>query len=390
VFTGTDLTLTGFTTSATFFGIEATSVVIDSATQATATFSLGVPIAAEAPVLVFTKDSVIHYAPSAAILTHVLAVSDSISGLECSFAGGCSFEVTSTGLASMILNNEANNYISICDEKCLFDESTSSATVAKCKVPKLSTVYSNENFEISTASENLKSGSYFGTASNYLVAFDNMNLVKPIDTSSTCYMGMKFKEGHVAVLSQVKYFMKDISAKSLFVNTTSFQGSNDGTTYTTLFQMDDNLHEGWNYHQWPKAADQPKYRYYRFYAEATGACAINEITFTGVETIDDSASSYTCTAMLVTGETETSLNTVLYKGSVTATLDSISPRFGTVVGGTVVTFTGTSFSADTSKYTITIDGIDCPASAATSTSVTCTTAKRPGLVTSSLEIYIDG
>jgi hypothetical protein len=148
----------------------------------------------------------------------------------------------------MILSNQTKNYVSICDEKCLFDESTSSATVAKCKIPRLSTVYSNENFEISTPSENLKSGNYFGTASNYLVAFDNMVLVKPIDTSTTCNLGMKFKEGHVAVLSQVKYFMKDISSKSLFVNTTSFQGSNDGTTYTTLFQMDDNLHEGWNYH----------------------------------------------------------------------------------------------------------------------------------------------
>jgi hypothetical protein len=164
----------------------------------------------------------VHYAPSATTLTHELAVSASISGLECSFAGGCSFEVTSTGLASIMKMNETKNYISICDEKCLFDESTSSATVAKCKVPRLSTIYSNENFEISGESENLKSGNYFGTASNYLIAFDNMMLMKPTDTSSTCYLGMQFKVGHVGVLSQVKYFMKDISSKALFVNTTSF------------------------------------------------------------------------------------------------------------------------------------------------------------------------
>jgi hypothetical protein len=109
-----------------------------------------------------------------------------------------------------------------------------------------------------------------------------------------------------------------------------------------------------------------------------------------VETIDDSASSHTCSAKLVTGATETSLNTILYKGSLTGTLDSISPRFGTVVGGTSVTFTGTSFTTDTTKYTITIDGINCPVSAASLTSVTCTTGKRPGLIESSLEIYIAG
>jgi len=148
--------------------------------------------------------------------------------------------------------------------------------------------------------------------------------------------------------------------------------------------MDENLHEGWNYYKWETASEQPKYRFYRFYAQAQGACAINEITFTGVETIDDSASSHTCTAKLMTGTTETALNSMVYQSTITAALDSISPRFGTVTGGTVVTFSGTGFSSDTSKYTITIDGIICPVSAATTTSVTCTTGKRPGLVESSL------
>lgn len=117
---------------------------------------------------------------------------------------------------------------------------------------------------------------------------------------------------------------------------------------------------------------------------------INEIAFTGVETIDDQASSHTCATKLVTGDTETSLNSLVYQGSLTPTLSAISPRFGTVEGGTEITFTGSSFSSTPSQYTITIDGIDCPVSAATSTSVTCTTGSRPGLVESSLEIYIDG
>jgi hypothetical protein len=136
---------------------------------------------------------VIHYAPSAIALTNDLSVASSLSGLQCSFAGECSYEVTSTGLASIIKNNETLNYISICDEKCIFDESSSTSTVTKCKVPKVSTIYSNENFEIATSSENLKSGNYFGTATNYKVAFDNMMLVKPTDTSINCNLGMVFK-----------------------------------------------------------------------------------------------------------------------------------------------------------------------------------------------------
>jgi hypothetical protein len=51
------------------------------------------------------------------------------------------------------------------------------------------------------------------------------------------------------------------------VNTTTFQGSANGITYTDIFQLDENLHEGWNYFKWEELADQPKYRYYRFSAD---------------------------------------------------------------------------------------------------------------------------
>jgi hypothetical protein len=39
---------------------------------------------------------------------------------------------------------------------------------------------------------------------------------------------------------------------------------------------------------------------------------------------------------------------------------------------------------------ITLDGINCPVSAATSTSVTCTTGSRPGLIPTNTELYITG
>lgn len=89
------------------------------------------------------------------------------------------------------------------------------------------------------------------------------------------------------------------------------------------------------------------------------------------------------------GTEQTDLNTIEYQGALTTNLEAISPRFGTVVGGTLVTFTGSNFPTDTSKYTITIDGINCPVDSANSTSVSCTTGSRPGLVESSLEIFIE-
>lgn len=84
------------------------------------------------------------------------------------------------------------------------------------------------------------------------------------------------------------------------------------------------------------------------------------------------------------------LNSVEYMGTLTTNLLSISPRYGTVEGGTEVTFSGENFPTDTSVYVITLDGINCPVSAATSTSVTCTTGSRPGLIATKTELYITG
>lgn len=153
--------------------------------------------------------------------------------------------------------------------------------------------------------------------------------------------------------------------------------------------MDENVHAGWNYHKWDEG-EEPRYRYYRFFGTQRKGCVMNEIAFTGVETIDSNDETFTCPAKLVLGESVTDLNTVEYQGALTPALTAVSPRYGTVVGGTEITFTGTSFSDDTTKYTITLDGINCPVSAATTTSVTCTTGSRPGLRETVTEIYIDG
>lgn len=112
---------------------------------------------------------------------------------------------------------------------------------------------------------------------------------------------------------------------------------------------------------------------------------------TGVEVIDDNNPTYDCPAALVMkGETDVVLKPIKYKGDMTPTINSMSPRFGTVVGGTSVTFTGINFNSDKTKYSVVIDGINCPVSAATTTSVTCTTGKRPGLPANTLVISVDG
>jgi len=88
------------------------------------------------------------------------------------------------------------------------------------------------------------------------------------------------------------------------------------------------------------------------------------------------------------GETAVDLKSVQYQGALTPLLTDISPRYGTVVGGDDVKFTGTNFVTDISKYEIIIDGIVCPVSAATTTQITCKTGKRPFLPATSLTMMI--
>jgi hypothetical protein len=98
---------------------------------------------------------------------------------------------------------------------------------------------------------------------------------------------MRFKPGHVGLISQVKYFMGNIASKATYSGILKFQGSDDGTTWTDLFAADDNIHEGWNYYEWTDAASKPRHNQYRFYAAGASACRINEVKFTGVETVND-------------------------------------------------------------------------------------------------------
>jgi hypothetical protein len=110
-----------------------------------------------------------------------------------------------------MLKNDSNaNYISICDEVCVFNEEDSTGAITKCVIPEISTIYSNENFAIATETEDLDSGDYFGTSVDVLSAFDGEVLNTSTDTNTECSLGMSFKENHVGMISQVKYFMPDM------------------------------------------------------------------------------------------------------------------------------------------------------------------------------------
>ena len=112
-----------------YMGAESTSATIDDETTVTATFDNGIPLASavSAPSLRFIPastdrrrlvalaDADIQLVASSTVeIDNTLAVSDSTSGLSCSFQGGCSYTVTADGLTASILADSENNYIDVC------------------------------------------------------------------------------------------------------------------------------------------------------------------------------------------------------------------------------------------------------------------------------------
>jgi len=203
---------------------------------------------------------------------------------------------------------------------------------------------------------------------------------------------MEFPEGYIGLLSEVKYFYTNINNKNDVAGKLTFQGSNDKTKFTDIFTVGDDVKEGWNSHVKQFEVNYLKYRYYRFKGTRT-SCRLGEIKLKGVETIKDTQNKYSCPLKLTLGNTvqDSFSHSVEYQGAKTPLLTSISPRYGTVTGGTEVTFTGTGFGTLASgKYKVTIDGVDCPVKTVSDKAITCTTGPRPNLPEQSLDISIDG
>ena len=121
--TGTGFPTSGYDVIVVYKGVESTEGVIDSDTSVTATFGNGVPIsdAADSPSVRFVPTSSrrrlmalvdaeiqLIAIQSEITVSNALSVTDSTSGLSCSFQGGCSYTVTSAGLTASLMDSATN------------------------------------------------------------------------------------------------------------------------------------------------------------------------------------------------------------------------------------------------------------------------------------------
>lgn len=125
VFTGVNFFTSGYVANASLSGMPADTVVIDSATQVTATWTMGLPPVnyTYVPELWFNSTGAnysLHYVPVSGNISLGLPQSLSTNTIDCSFAGGCTLELAADGLTGLLKNDSRANKITVCEETCEF------------------------------------------------------------------------------------------------------------------------------------------------------------------------------------------------------------------------------------------------------------------------------
>jgi len=140
-----------------------------------------------------------------------------------------------------------------------------------------------------------------------------------------------------------------------------------------LVEIGEEIHDGWVSYSFKDAPVATKYL--RFQGSRTGSCRVGQVKVIGKEVIDDNNPSFACPVELNLNGVTYATGQVIYDGAVTPKLDSIVPRFGSVLGGETIVLNGSNFFPVTTI--ITIDGRDCAFVSGTSTSITCITSDKP-------------
>lgn len=152
VFTGTTFDDAADSTVAAINGVESTSCTATT-TTVTCTFGdHGIPVSADemTPTLVFITGDLESYAVSTETISNPVGAITGMSGLECSFQGGCKYEISSTGLAAAAASSK-DVEILMCDQECVLDEDNSDVDTLVCTLSPLMTTYSADEFSMAEA-----------------------------------------------------------------------------------------------------------------------------------------------------------------------------------------------------------------------------------------------
>ena len=360
-FEGTNLDLPvtgGMLPYGVYRGIRAdTQVASDlSATKIIVTFIGGVPAPiaindgakGRVPKLVFANDdgAEITAALDAGfelIDAPVLAIDEveTPASVKCSFAG-CDYTLTAPGLGAILAGTE-DSKIEVCGNPCVFDAEKSDALLAVCNLPPMVTQYSVQEYGLAEPAV-LKGAWVEGTGSEEELAKlnDGINTVDYQDSSNTCsFQFESAREGYMYAIEEVRFFINGFDSSMEHVNNLKFQGMQDDD-WVDIWQVDSGLHKGWNSMDITEESHK-LVKTFRFVGSTRYACRVGEVQVKGIEVYEAEGDSVTCAPTLTVGDVEPMElpSEVVYSADATPVLTSMSKRFGTVLGGDVIEFSGT-------------------------------------------------
>lgn len=204
-------------------------------------------------------------------LTNTLAIGGASTGLSCSFAGGCTYEVEGNGIAGALQSNP-NNSITVCGNDCVLDVDQSTGSSAACTLPPLATTYSAGEYDLLRPKD--MEVEYTGTGLDLSKLTDGINTQDSEDHSSSgCFAEVTAREGFTFSIGSVKMFLNDLLDKEPYTDgNLKIQGSNEAGAFTDLHSYGDEIHEGWNTVDW--RASPHVFRTIRLQGAVKGSCRL--------------------------------------------------------------------------------------------------------------------
>ena len=123
---------------------------------------------------------------------------------------------------------------------------TATQSTLTVSIPPLITSLSQSQFGLNSIS--IINGIGFSdspSATNRAFDFDSTTTYS--SSAQKCYIGVDFGIDAAANISTIKYMGNSSwPITSLYLNGGIFEGSNDNSTWNTIFVVDTNVHSGWN------------------------------------------------------------------------------------------------------------------------------------------------
>jgi hypothetical protein len=317
----------------------------------------------------------------------------SVSPTVSSYAGGQELTVTGSGF------DPANTEAYLCNAPCRVVEGSVSYNSFRCITDPLSTSVSRLVHGVRPDDEELQ-GEWFSSLRRWS-GVDISNIFDgqittyfDSDENPFCYLAIDAGLRSRVSLTRIRiapahsYPVNDGLSR---VQGGVIEGANNFTTgpWHTLLSLDALPQVGWNEYQVSDDNRLHRFRYIRYRNVQPTQCRVGELRFYG-HTTSYEDSGRCSVDVLVNEASVSSSQDVHFDNSSTPQLTSLSPTMGTTAGGVTLTITGTGFGSSTDDVSVTLDGIDCPISTVSDSSISCVTGPRPTFVQPSIKVLVAG